>query len=289
MFIIDNQRALNEFCRQIQKCKTISVDTEFVRKNTYYAKLSIIQVMADAHKVIIDTLSNIDLSPLNEVFLNNEVIKIFHAPREDFEIFYHLFKTLPKNIFDTQIAAQFCEFGKYLSYGDVCHKICGIEIDKTYQRSNWLKRPMSNDMLEYAIKDVEYLEEIYEVLWQIITTSNIQNEYNQQVKSSLLNVENYTVNASKAWTKVKFNNHSNSFTRKMQIIAAYREEQASTINLPRRHFITDEDLVKICQYLPTTNRDFEQLKLVDGYLGRQKYRNQVAEICLAIQGIKHQL
>jgi ribonuclease D len=76
----------------------------------------------------------------------------------------------------------------------------------------------------------------------------------------------------------------------MQILAAYREEQASTINLPRRHFITDEDLVKICQYLPTTNRHFEQLKLVNGYLGRQKYRNQVAELCLAIErSIKHQV
>ena len=284
MFIIDNQRALNEFCRQIQSCKTISVDTEFLRKNTYYAKLSIIQVMANTHKAIIDALSNIDLSPLNEVFLNKQIIKIFHAPREDFEIFFHLFKTLPENIFDTQIAAQFCEFGKHLSYGDVCNKICRIDIDKTYQRSDWLKRPISNDMLNYAIKDVEYLEEIYEVLWPIIKNGNMQNEYHQQVHNSLLNIENYTVNADKAWQKVRFNNHSSTFIRKMKIMAAYREEQASIIDLPRRHFITDEDLVKICQYLPTTNKHFEQLRLVDGYLGRQKYRNQVAELCLAIQG-----
>lgn len=288
MFIIDNQRTLNEFCRQIQNCKTISVDTEFLRKNTYYAKLSIIQVMANTHKAIIDALSDIDLSPLNEVFLNKQIIKIFHAPREDFEIFFHLFKRLPENIFDTQIAAQFCEFGRYLSYGDVCNKICRIEIDKTYQRSDWLKRPISNDMLDYAIKDVEYLEEIYEVLWPIIKSNNMQNEYNQQVYNSLLNIENYAFNADKAWQKVKFHNHSYSFIRKMKVMAAYREEQASSINLPRRHFITDEDLVKICQYLPTTNKHFEQLRLVDGYMGRQKYRNQVAELCLAIQETKNE-
>ncbi len=282
MLIIDNQRALNEFCKQIQSCKTISVDTEFVRKNTYYARLSIIQVMAGSHKVIIDTLSNLVLAPLNEVFLNDQIVKIFHAPREDFEIFYHLFKKLPKNVFDTQIAAQLCEFGQYLSYGDICYKICGIEIDKTYQRADWLKRPISNDMLDYAIKDVEHLERIYEVLGEIITKTNKQDVYNNKVHTSLLTIANYAVNASTAWKKVKFNNHSSSFTRRMKIIAAYREEQASMIDLPRRHFITDEDLVRICKHLPTTNKHFEDLKLVDGYLGRQKYRTQVAELCLAM-------
>ncbi|MCC8397925.1 MAG: ribonuclease D [Rickettsia endosymbiont of Labidopullus appendiculatus] len=282
MLIINNQKILNEFCQQLLDCKTISVDTEFLRKNTYFAQLSIIQIMTNSHKVIIDTLCDLDISPLNEIFLNDKVLKIFHAPREDFEIFYHLFKKLPRNVFDIQIAAGICDFGKHLSYSDICSKICFVHIDKTYQRADWLRRPISSNMLDYAIKDVEYLEPVYKILQPIIQDNNLQNEYDEQIKS-LLNIENYIVDAQKAWQKVKFHNHSEFFINKMKIMAAYREEQASTIDLPRRHFITDEELVKICQYLPTSNEDFENLKLNGRYLSKQKYRTQLADLCLAIQ------
>lgn len=282
MLIIDNQKILNEFCQQLLDCKTISVDTEFLRKNTYFAQLSIIQIMTSSHKVIIDALCDLDLSPLNEIFLNEKILKIFHAPREDFEIFYHLFKKLPRNVFDIQIAAGICDFGKHLSYSDICSKICFVHIDKTYQRSDWLKRPISANLLDYAIKDVEYLEPIYKILQSIIQDNNLQNEYDEQIKS-LLNIENYIVDTKKAWQKVRFHNHSEFFINKMKIMAAYREEQASTIDLPRRHFISDEELVKICQHLPTSNKDFENLKLNGRYLSKQKYRTQLADLCLAIQ------
>lgn len=281
MLIIDNQQLLTKFCKELLNCQIISVDTEFLRQNTYFARLSIIQIMTKHHKVIIDNLSNLDLLPLNEIFLNDKIVKIFHSPREDFEIIYRLFKKLPQNVFDTQIAAGICEFGKYLSYADLCQIICGVEIDKTYQRSDWLKRPMDLNMLKYAIKDVEYLESIYQVLQQAVKDNNQQNEYDRQIKS-LLNIKNYMVNTQAAWQKVKFTNHSASFIRKMQIMAAYREDLASQIDIPRRHFITDEDLIKICQYLPTSNKNFDNLKLNSRYLGKQKYRTQLVELCLAI-------
>ncbi len=282
MLIIDNQKTLNEFCCQLLGCDVISVDTEFLRRNTYFAQLSIIQIMTKSHKVIIDTLYGLDLLPINEIFVNDKILKIFHAPREDFEIFYHLFRKLPKNVFDIQIAADVCNFGKSLSYSDICDKICFVHIDKTYQRSDWLRRPINANMLDYAIKDVEYLEPVYRVLQPIIQNSNLQSEYDEQIKS-LLNNENYTVNAQQAWQKVKFNNYSESFINIMKVMAAYREEQASIIDLPRKHFITDEELVKICQYLPTTNKDFENLKLNGRYLSKQKYRTELADLCLAIQ------
>jgi ribonuclease D len=282
MLIIDNQKTLNDFCQQLLDCPIISVDTEFLRKNTYFAQLSIIQIMTSKHKVIIDTLCNLNLAPLNEIFLNDKIIKIFHAPREDFEIFYHLFKKLPKNVFDTQIAANICEFGKYLSYADICYKIFLIQIDKTCQRSDWLTRPIHPNMLNYAIKDVEHLEPIYKILQQAIKDNNLQNEYDEQIKS-LLKVENYIVNTEKAWQKVRFNNHSASFIYKMKIMAAYREQQASQINIPRRHFITDEELIIICQYLPTSNTNFENLSLKSKYLRKQQYRTQLSDLCLGLQ------
>lgn len=282
MLIIDNTNKLNEFCKELSHDNIISVDTEFIRDRTYFAQLSIIQIMTQDHKVIIDTLSNIDLAPFNEVLLNDKILKIFHAPREDFEIFYHLFKKLPQNVFDIQLAASICNFGKYLSYADICSKICYIQIDKTYQRSNWLKRPIDAKMLNYAIKDVEYLQPIYQILQPRITRNNLQNEYNTQLKA-LLNVENYMVNADKAWKKVRFNNHTESFIKKMQIIAGYREEYASKIDIPRRHFITDEDLIKICQYLPVNDQDFKNLRLESNYLNKKAYRTGIGELCSGLR------
>ncbi|WP_375326830.1 ribonuclease D [Candidatus Tisiphia endosymbiont of Nemotelus uliginosus] len=285
MLIIDNQNGLNNFCEQLLQYKVIGVDTEFVRERTYFAQLSIIQVITSDHKMIIDNLSKIDLSPLNEIFLNDQILKIFHAPREDFEIFYRLFKKLPKNIFDIQIAAGLSNFGKYLSYADICSKICGIQVDKTYQRSNWLKRPINADMLDYAIKDVEYLEPIYQILQPIIANNNLQQDYNAQIKS-LLNIENYIVNPSNAWKKVRFDNYSSTFIDKMKIMAGYREEGASKIDVPRRHFITDEDLVKICQYLPISDKDFKNLRLESNYLNNKIYRTEVGNLCVGLREVR---
>lgn len=282
MQIIDNQNSLDQFCGELANYKIISVDTEFLRENTYFAQLSIIQIMTTDHKVIIDALSKIDLLAINEIFLNNKILKIFHAPREDFEIFYHLFKTLPCNIFDIQIAAGVCNLGKYLSYADICSKLCNVQIDKTYQRSNWLDRPLNINMLDYAIKDVEYLQPIYQILQQIIIDKNLQEDYRLKIES-LLNIENYLVNPAGAWKKVRFNNYTPSFLDKMKIMAAYREDHASKINVPRRRFISDEDLIKICQYLPSNDQDFNNLNLNSAYLNKQKYRVEITNLCMALQ------
>ncbi|XVN43022.1 MAG: ribonuclease D [Candidatus Rickettsia vulgarisii] len=285
MQIIDNQNSLDQFCDELNNYKIISVDTEFLRENTYFAQLSTIQIMTTDHKVIIDALSKINLAAINEIFLDDKILKIFHAPREDFEIFYHLFKSLPRNIFDIQIAAGVCNLGKYLSYADICSKLCDVQIDKTYQRSNWLDRPLNINMLDYAIKDVEYLQPIYQILQQIIIDRNLQNDYNL-LAESLLNIENYLVNPAKAWKKIKFNNHSSSFLDKIKIMAAYREDNASKINIPRRHFISDEDLIKICQYLPSNDQDFNKLNLNSDYLSKQKYRTEISNLCMALQELQ---
>jgi len=283
MLIINNQQTLNEFCIQLSYANIISVDTEFTRRTTYYAKLSIIQVRAAKYQVIIDVLSGLDLTPLNEIFLNEKILKIFHAPREDFEIFYNLFKQLPQNIFDIQIAMQVCGLGSNLSYSNICYQLCGIKIDKTHQKSNWLARPICTNMLDYALKDVEYLEPIYKILQDILYKNQLDEEYQRQIKK-LLNIENYKVNFQKAWQKVKLsNNNCLIFIPKIQILAAYREEIASQIDLPRQHFISDEDLIMLCKYLPINNKEIDDLQLNSRYLSKQKYRNQLFDLCRGIR------
>lgn len=214
MIFINDQNNLENFCREIRFQPIIGVDTEFYRRTTYFAKLSIIQIVTLKHKVIIDALANIDLTSIKEIFFNQEILKIFHSPREDFEIIFQLFKQLPQNIFDTQIAASICGFGQSLSYRDLCEKICGVRIDKTHQKANWIKRPISFEMLDYAIKDVEYLPLLYNKLQNMIINLNTNDIYQKKI-NNLMNIKNYTINISNAWQKVKFQNHSTNFIKRM--------------------------------------------------------------------------
>jgi len=196
MLFINNQEDLNKACKSMACSQILSIDTEFLRRDTYFPILSIIQIKTKDHNIVIDVLSNINLSPFKDLLLNNKILKIFHAPREDFFIFYYLFKILPQNIFDTQLAADVCNIGNTLSYSDLCYKICGVTIDKKHQKANWLQRPINIDMLNYAIKDVEYLENIYEVLMKIIREKNLYDNYQNKI-NSLLDHQNYITNSKK--------------------------------------------------------------------------------------------
>jgi len=278
MQIIDNQKALEEFCSKLSTANYLSLDTEFERRYTYYAKLSIIQVKSEEHCGIIDGLKNLDLAIFNKLLINNDILKIFHAPREDLEIFYNLFKTLPCNVFDTQTAANVCGFGTQISYDDLCYKIFGITIDKTHQKSNWLKRPITQDMLDYAILDVEYLDKIYTKLNKIILANNLTDEY-QALIQLLLNAKNYNVEPKDAWEKMRIRSENTDFINKVQMLAAYREENAQTINIPRKHFILDEDLMRLCKYLPLNDKDFKKLNLKSNYLHKQKYQDEIIKLC----------
>ncbi|ADE29993.1 ribonuclease D [Rickettsia prowazekii] len=277
MQIIDKQKTLEEFCNKLANHTSLSIDTEFERRYTYYAQLSIIQVKAEGYCGIIDTLSNLDLNIFNKLLIDNNITKIFHAPREDLEIFYNLFKTLPSNIFDIQIAASICGFGQQLSYDNLCYKLIGITIDKTHQKSNWLKRPITNDMLNYAILDVEYLYKIYKELNNIIISNNLTHKY-QHTLSALLDVRNYKVELKDAWKKIRYKSDDENFNRTIQVLAAYREENAQTINIPRKHFILDEDLIKLCKNMPLNYKDFKNLKLKSKYLHKKKYKDEIINL-----------
>lgn len=282
MIFIDNDQQLSKFCEEIASEPIISVDTEFYRRTTYFAKLSLIQIVSRRHKVIIDALAhNINLSLLKNIFVNDKTLKIFHSPREDFEILYYLFNQLPQNIFDTQIAASVCGLGNSLSYSELCEQICGVSIDKTYQKANWMKRPLLPKMLDYAIKDAEYLHLLYLSLQKDITDRKLHEAYQQRTKL-LLDPKNYLVDLKGAWQKVKFHSYSEKIISRMQVLAAFREECASQMNIPRRYFASDEDLIKLCEHLPTTEKQLKHLNLDSYHLFKSKYKNRLIELCLGL-------
>jgi ribonuclease D len=279
MLLISKQNELNEIYQLIGSSKAISIDTEFVRRDTYFPILSLIQIKTDYHDLIIDALTGINLLPIKHILANSAILKIFHAPREDLFIFYHLFKELPQNIFDTQLAANLCQLGNFLSYSDLCYKICGTVIDKQYQKANWLQRPISSEMLNYAIKDVEYLQELYSTLMGILSEQNIYDNYQNQI-NLLLDYQNYTVNHTKILKRIQLPNYSKQFIARMEIFVAFREEWAIKLNIPRQHFITDEDLIKICQSFPTSSNAFNKLNLSSKHLTNPKYKNKIIDLIL---------
>lgn len=281
MLLITNQKVLEEACDNLSKEEIISIDTEFHRRFTYFAKLSIIQLVTNDNQIIIDYLSGVDVTPLKNILLDVKILKIFHSAREDFEIFYRLFGILPNNIFDTQIAASFCGFGTSVSYSDLCQEVCGITIDKKYQKANWLRRPIKPEMLEYAINDVQYLEPIYQYLQsKLIERSSIE-EYNKKLENLLLS-KNFITNLEKAWLRVKFQKGSKVFNKRMQVIAAFREECARTTDIPKRHFASDKDLIKICEHLPTTESELTKLNLDSSHFKKVKYKNKLFDLCAAL-------
>lgn len=279
---INNQKALEEFCYTISTKSIISVDSEFERRSSFFAKLSIIQIAAEKDIAIIDVLSGIDLTLIQEVFTNDKILKIFHSPDQDFQIFYQRFRCLPVNVFETQSAANICGFGKSLSYMELCKQICNVTLDKTHQRADWMQRPLSKMMLEYAALDVFYLEQIYRFLQCVIKEKNLQQVYNNRIKI-LLNPANYAVNFDNAWQKVKFQSRDEIFINRMKILAAFREEYASKLDIPRKYFASDEDLVKLCLELPCSEAHLNKLDISSKYLTMKvKYRNRLFEICTGL-------
>jgi ribonuclease D len=162
MPIIIDTRDLADFCARISGSTYVTVDTEFMRENTFWPRLFVVQVAGDTDAQVIDALADgIDLAPLYELMANPNILKVFHAARQDLEIFYNAMKRLPVPIFDTQVAAMVCGFGDSISYVNLVKKVSGKNLDKSSRFTDWARRPLSQKQLQYALGDVTHLREIY--------------------------------------------------------------------------------------------------------------------------------
>jgi ribonuclease D len=228
-----------------------------MRRSSYYAKLSLVQISDGARVFVIDA-TTVDLTELKGILVNQEIVKIFHSPLQDIQIFYKLFKVIPLNVFDTQIACAFCGFRSSISYSDLCLQICNVLIDKTYQATDWLARPLSDLMIEYAAHDVKYLHQIYHVLLQKIKDLPL---YNKTLNDKILNPDLYKPHPETAWKKIKYQSTSPEFLLSIQTLAAFREECAMTLDIPRSHVLSDKDLIKICKTLPVVRKGLEYVDI----------------------------
>ena len=203
--IIKDNVTLKRFCNKCNKEKVLAVDTEFVRENTYFPVLCLVQIASETFSAVIDPLAEIDMKPVWELLSNKKILKIFHAGRQDIEIFFNLTGKIPAPIYDTQIAAMFCGLGDQVSYYGLVHKFLGLTITKESQYSNWLQRPLTYKQLHYALYDVKYLIKVFPLINKLIRDTNREDWVEKEIQS-LKNKELYAINSNEVWQRIKIKN-----------------------------------------------------------------------------------
>lgn len=283
MNLIDTDEKLKDFCKILKKQDFITVDSEFLREKSYYPYLCLLQIGYDGGSAIVDPIAKVDLSPFFDILQDKKIVKVFHAGRQDVEIFYNLTGKLPQNIFDTQIAAMVCGFGENVSYGNLVKEICGVELDKSCRLTDWSLRPLDEEQLEYALHDVTYLVDCYKFLLKNMQQNN-RLDWIKEETSEIYDLKHYQINPEEMWHKIKHNIHSSQFLSALKYLCMWREKRAQKFNTPRQSIIKDEVLINLASSRPCDQKELKTVRnikcdVVNGRLG--------AEILEALETARH--
>lgn len=275
--IITTTEKLSEFCTILSASPYVTLDTEFIREKTYYPVLCLIQIANADTAACIDPLApGLDLSPLFDLLQNPKVIKVFHAARQDIEIFYHLTGHIPTPLFDTQLAAMVCGYGENIGYQQLVHDITGVSLDKSLRFTDWSHRPLTEDQIAYALHDVTYLRDVYRALNHSIQENNRLDWLTEEIA-----VQNdpatYEIDNNAIWKKIKI-----PFKKPAQIhvfarLCAWREQTAKLKNKPRRHILKDEALIELAAVSPRTPEDLTGLRHIPDGFGHSRFGQEILE------------
>ena len=264
MKLITTTDELAAFCKSLAGAEFVAVDTEFMRERTYWPKLCLAQVAGPDEAAAIDALAEgIDLSPLDELMGNPKVLKVFHAARQDLEIFYLRMSKVPGPLFDTQVAAMVCGHGEAASYESLATKLAKARIDKSSRFTDWSRRPLSERQITYAISDVTHLRVVYEHLRRQLERSGRLGWITEEM-AVLNDPGTYRADPEQAWRRLKPRGASPRLLGTLKEVAAWRERTAQRIDIPRQRLLRDEQLLEIASHAPKT---VEELALTRG-LGR---------------------
>ena len=250
MNVITTQAALDSFCAAAAKRPFICVDTEFMRESTFYSILCLIQAATDEDEAVIDPLADgLDLAPFNALLMEAKIVKVLHAARQDMEIFYTICGAVPKNIFDSQIAAMALGFGDSVGYGALVKGRLDIHLDKGARFTDWSRRPLSQKQLTYALADVTHLRDLYPGLVAELEDKGrmgwVIEEMAPQMQEKL-----YTFEPESAWERLKVRNPKKHYLAALKAAAAWREREAIARNIPRRRVLKDDALYDLAQQKP---------------------------------------
>lgn len=257
---IETTSDLNDFCQSIKNEEFVAVDTEFIRESTYWPILCLIQIATPSHAAIIDPLvKDINLDSFFSLMIKKDIVKVFHAARQDIEIFYFLKKIIPQPLFDTQIAVMALGYKNSISYNQLVKKLCNQSIDKSMQCTNWKDRPLSKKQLEYALADVTYLCQIYPIIKEQLNSQKRTN-WIQDELDKLLDKDLYETIPSNAWKKTKNRLKKEKDFLILQKLAAWREKKAIDFNVPRNHILKDHVLNDLILISPKSLKDFLKIR-----------------------------
>jgi len=266
MKIITKNSELKEFCNQAANSEYITIDTEFLRERTYFSKLCLIQIAIPGDKkdsaVLVDNLANdLDLSPIYELFINKNVVKVFHAARQDLEIFYLDSGIFPYPLFDTQIAAMVCGFGDQVAYETLVKQVAKQTLDKSSRFTDWSRRPLTEAQKQYALADVTHLRVIYEYLSQKLEKTGRLKWVEEEIKI-LISPETYNFDPRNSWRRIKTKSNSRRFLGIVASLAEFRENFAQTKNIPRNRVIKDDALLELASNIPKNFDDLSKSRLL---------------------------
>ncbi len=248
--MIETTAELAAACETLASGEYLTIDTEFLRETTFWPQLCLIQMAGPDIAVIVDPMAkDIDLAPFFELMANTDVVKVFHAARQDIEIIYNLGKLIPHPIFDTQVAAMVCGFGDSVSYDQLVSRIKNVHIDKSSRFTDWSRRPLTEKQLDYALADVTHLRDVYLHLKAELEREG-RSLWLTEEMAILEAKETYDIHPDDAWQRLKMRLKKPIELAVLQKVAAWREREARNRNVPRGRILKDDGLYEIAQQQP---------------------------------------
>jgi len=268
---ITDQDALDAACERLAQGSFLCVDTEFHRETTYWPELCLIQASCEDYEVMIDPLSDdLDIGPFLHLLADTSRPKVFHAARQDLEIFNRLIGTPPAPVFDTQIAAMALGIGDSISYDNLIQRILKRRIDKSSQFTDWKRRPLTEKQLVYALGDVTHLRDAYLKMQDRLKEQG-RLEWVEAEMAELTDPALYDTSPENAWKRLKLRKPNKEYTSIFASVAAWREEKAQTLNKPRRRILKDDAIQEIAGQKPQSEKAFDRLRAVPKGFIRSKY------------------
>ncbi|PPC99437.1 MAG: ribonuclease D [Hyphomicrobium sp.] len=281
MRVITTTSDLHSLCETLSTADFVTVDTEFLREQTFWPQLCLIQLAGPQAEAIVDPMADgLDLAPFYALMANTSVVKVFHAARQDIEIVVTKAGIVPKPVFDTQVAAMVCGFGESISYVNLVKKITGADLDKSSRFTDWSRRPLSDKQLTYALGDVTHLRDVYLHLKADLAKSDRMAWVDEEM-SILTDPATYDTDPEKSWQRLKLRVKGRKSLAVLMALSAWRERLAQSQDVPRGRILRDEALYDIANQIPATTEALGQLRTLSDGFARSARAREIIDVVQA--------
>lgn len=281
MRMITTTSELAALCEVLAKSEYVAVDTEFLREQTFWPLLCLIQLAGPDAEAVVDPLSpGLDLTPFYQLMADTSVVKVFHAARQDIEIIFLKADIVPTPVFDTQVAAMVCGYGDSISYVNLVKKTTSIDLDKSSRFTDWSRRPLSDKQLDYALADVTHLRDVYLRLKQTLEKTG-RTPWLQEEMEVLTSPATYDAKPENAWQRLKLRVKGRKSLAVLIELAAWRERLAQSLDVPRGRVLRDDALYDIANQLPASADSLGQLRTLSDGFARSQRAKEIVDVVKA--------